>query len=120
MINFSEADFDKYFIKHKKSIGKGGFGNVYLATHKITQKKYALKEIEGIPDFTIEQLLNDYQKEFASPLIHDHPNLAKVYFAFKSTTFGGDDCVAILMEYLPKTLDQEIRDRMAIKNYFTP
>ena len=120
MIKFSDADFDKYFIKHKKNIGSGAFGKVFLVTHKITKKKYALKEIEKIPNFTIDQLLNDYQNEFASPLIHDHPNLAKVYFAFKSTTFSGDDCVSILMEYLPKTLDQEIRERMVSKNDFTP
>lgn len=36
MINFTQQEFEKYYIKEKGTIGSGGFGKVFLVTHKIT------------------------------------------------------------------------------------
>lgn len=47
MINFSQQEFEKYYIKEKGTIGVGAFGKVFLVTHRITNKKFALKEITG-------------------------------------------------------------------------
>lgn len=68
----------------------------------------------------VDELLTSYQKEIEPLIIHDFPLLCKVHFAFKSMSNDNVECFAALMEYLPKTINQDIKERVKNNNYYSP
>lgn len=78
-----------------KSVGKGAFGEVYLALSKATDKQFAVKSISK--DFLMSQKKEHYV--FQERLIlksFDSPNIVKLY-----KTFQDDTKIYFIMEYLP-------------------
>ena len=67
-----------------KQLGSGSFGKVYLAEHKVTHQKRAIKELEkSLVDVGSEQSKFFLEVEILSKL--DHPNILKVYELFEDT-----------------------------------
>jgi len=61
-----------------KRLGRGGMGDVYLATHDELQKTVAIKIMH--PDLTRnEELIQRFRREAESAARLDHPNLVEVY-----------------------------------------
>ena len=78
-----------------KEIGTGAYGKAYLATHKITKAKYAIKAIDKLDIENIkEKSLFFREVEIMYKL--DHPNIAKLYSHFEDNNF----CY-LLMQYIP-------------------
>jgi len=69
-----------------KEIGTGAYGKAYLATHKITKAKYAIKAIDKLDIENIkEKSLFFREVEIMYKL--DHPNIAKLYSHFEDNNF---------------------------------
>ena len=78
-----------------KEIGTGAYGKAYLATHKITKAKYAIKAIDKLDIENIkEKSLFFREVEIMYKL--DHPNISKLYSHFEDNNF----CY-LLMQYIP-------------------
>jgi len=78
-----------------KSIGKGAFGEVYLAVSKNSDKQFAIKSITK--DFLMNQKKEHYV--FQERLIlksFDSPFMVKLY-----KTFQDESKIYFIMEYLP-------------------
>ena len=77
-----------------KKIGEGGFGEVYLAKQKMTNKYYTIKflnyDINNIKD------LNSFYKEIDILRRLNHPQIIKLY----SYCISKENKIAIIMEYL--------------------
>jgi serine/threonine protein kinase len=114
----SHEYFNENFQKGKL-IGKGSFSRVYEVFEIATKTKYALKEIE-IDDDYIQRSTQSSNKDswfFLSEKVSDicqifmepHPNLANIKFFFKRTQTS-QLFFCIVIEFLPLTLEQEIRE----------
>jgi len=65
-----------------KQLGAGSFGKVYLAEHKVTHEKRAIKELEkSLVAEGAEQTKFFLEVEILSKL--DHPNILKIYEIFE-------------------------------------
>ena len=77
-----------------KKLGEGGFGEVYLAKQKMTNKYYSIKflnyDINNIKD------LNYFYKEIDILRRLNHPQIIKLY----SYCISKENKIALIMEYL--------------------
>lgn len=75
---------DEYVINYRRKIGEGGFGAIYEATSKKSNKKYAVKVItlKNIPDNFLESL----NREILIAESLNHPNIVKVRHTFRDNT----------------------------------
>jgi calcium-dependent protein kinase len=65
-----------------KSIGKGVSGAVFLATHKLTKEKFAIKQILK----SSLQTAVEYARNEIEILMHlDHPNIVKLYETYEDS-----------------------------------
>jgi eukaryotic-like serine/threonine-protein kinase len=76
-----------------KEIGDGGFGKVYLAIHKKSGEKRAIKLM--IPEIIYSSNADkEFQREIAVSEQLQHKNIVRLYEHFKE-----DDCYALVMDY---------------------
>ena len=78
-----------------KEIGNGSFGKVFLASHKKTKAKYAIKAIDKL---NMENKLEktSFNREVEIMYKLDHPNIVKLYSHFEDSQY----CY-LLMQYIP-------------------
>ena len=78
-----------------KEIGNGSFGKVYLAIHKKTKVKYAIKAIDKL---NIENKMEktSFNREVEIMYKLDHPNIVKLYSHFEDSKY----CY-LIMQYIP-------------------
>ena len=78
-----------------KEIGNGSFGKVYLAVHKKTKVKYAIKAIDKL---NIENKMEktSFNREVEIMYKLDHPNIVKLYSHFEDSKY----CY-LIMQYIP-------------------
>eukprot|EP00928_Gymnodinium_smaydae_P067707 TRINITY_DN5070_c3_g2_i1.p1 TRINITY_DN5070_c3_g2~~TRINITY_DN5070_c3_g2_i1.p1 ORF type:complete len:506 (+),score=101.58 TRINITY_DN5070_c3_g2_i1:240-1757(+) len=70
---------DFYSVETFQQLGTGGFGQVYRATHKATQRERAVKRIEKGETNPRDMVSN----ELVSLLELDHPHVCKIYEWFE-------------------------------------
>lgn len=88
------AEFDRFY-RRERSIGKGHFSHVYLATDRATGDKFAVKIIKR--DKNDEEKSKKFiRREVKVLSITDHPNLVKAVDFFSS---GGKP--HIVLEFIP-------------------
>jgi len=63
-------------------LGKGGFGEVYLATNKRNQKEFAVKFMDMTQALTSADEINNIYKEANSIKKLHHRNIVELYHAF--------------------------------------
>ena len=63
-----------------KELGKGTYGNVYLAKHKVTGWEWAIKEIQRTKIKWYERFIN----EVTAMKTLDHPNIIKLFEIYES------------------------------------
>ena len=101
---------DQYTIKDL--LGKGGFGEVYKATHKVDGSEIAVKTVKkhGMKEIEIIELCN----ELAILQKLDHPNISKYFENYEDTNF-----IYICMELMEGgDLEGKILPEAKISNYF--
>ena len=79
-----------------KEIGNGSYGKVYLATHKKTKAKYAIKAIDKL-NIENKQEKKNFNREVEIMYKLDHPNIVKLYSHFEDNKY----CY-LLVKYCPK------------------
>ena len=77
--NFEESNF-YYQYEFVNWIKSGGYGQVYLGKHVITQKEYAIKKIDT-SSFSNQDLYN-ISREYVILKQLNHPNIIKCYQSF--------------------------------------
>ena len=83
---------DFYIIKE---IGEGSYAKVYLAIHKQTKVKYAIKAIDKL-NIENKKEKSCFNREVEIMYKLDQPNIAKLYAHFEDSKF----CY-LLMQYIP-------------------
>ena len=78
-----------------KEIGNGTFGKVYLAYHKKTKVKYAIKAIDKL-NVENQKEKASFNREAEIMYKLDHPNICKLYSHFEDSKY----CY-FLMQYIP-------------------
>ena len=78
-----------------KEIGTGSFGKVYLASHKKTKVKYAIKAIDKL-NMDNEMEKTSFNREVEIMYKLDHPNIVKLYSHFEDSQY----CY-LIMQYIP-------------------
>jgi len=86
-----QSDFE--FIEE---LGEGTFGTVYLASHKKTKAKYAIKSIDKSEPENLAEKKN-FNREVEIMYKLNHPNIVKLYGHFEDEKY----CYFI-MQYIPK------------------
>jgi len=78
-------------------LGRGGMGTVYLAEHKVMERRVALKVIR--PDLTARpELVQRFQREAKAAARLAHPNVVSAYDAEQA-----GDCHLLVTEYVEGT-----------------
>ena len=100
-------------MKHPNIIGKGAYGHVYKLICKKTAHQFALKyhcskPKEGIPDTTVRELS-------CLSALKGHPNVVQLTDCFIESYNGNDLTVAMLMPYIPYTLNKVIHNGYGLK-----
>ena len=78
-----------------KELGSGSYGHVFLAQHKITQVKYAIKAIDKRSAVNIQEMPYFIREIDIMYRVH-HPNVVKLFGHFEDNNY----CYFI-MEYMP-------------------
>lgn len=78
------------------SVGKGAFGELYLAEHKKTSERVAIKQISKKKLLDSGAKPDIIKREIAIHSRLSHPNIVKVYSHFED-----DECYYMFMEYVP-------------------
>ena len=78
-----------------KELGSGSYGHVFLAQHKITQVKYAIKAIDKRSAVNIQEMPYFVREIDIMYRVH-HPNVVKLFGHFEDNNY----CYFI-MEYMP-------------------
>ena len=91
--DFSNFIFDTNLDK----IGKGAFGDLYLATHKQDNKKYAIKHINKEKVIENNCPLSIIYQEISIQLMLSHPNIVRLYSYHENKTD-----FYLIEEYVPK------------------
>ena len=92
--HFSGASFSDYYDVHgRNKLGKGSYGSVYLATHRVTGDQRAVKvmNVDRITSYYLRKL----HTEIAILREVDHPNIVKlqdVFFGRRSVYLVTDLC----------------------------
>ena len=98
-----------------KLLGSGAFSKVYLAQHKKTKAKYAIKIIDKRDSDNISE--KEYFKREAEIMYKiNHPNIVKLYGHFEDNTYcylimeymSGGDTYSLLMKYGDKKINNKI------------
>ena len=98
-----------------KLLGSGAFSKVYLAQHKKTKAKYAIKIIDKRDSDNISE--KEYFKREAEIMYKiNHPNIVKLYGHFEDNTYcyfimeymSGGDAYSLLMKYGDKKINNKI------------
>lgn len=96
----------KYRIEHE--LGRGGMGNVFLATHLGTERPVAVKIIR--PEFSANaEYLARFKREAIAAGKLRHPNIVNVT-DFGVAPFGSRSVAFLVMEYL---IGQSLADRLS-------
>ena len=82
---------DKFIIKRygsinedyefEKELGKGAYGNVYKATHRLMKKSRAIKRIPKSKIKNFDRFIN----EVSTLRTLDHPNIVKLFELYEGT-----------------------------------
>lgn len=78
-----------------KEIGSGTFAKVFLASHKKTKVKYAIKAIDKL-NLENEMEKTSFNREVEIMYKLDHPNIVKLYSHFEDNQY----CY-LIMQYIP-------------------
>jgi len=82
----------EHYYKVIKPIGEGKFSTVFLAKHRETRKKYAVKHVDKHDEEFSKALL---ESEVAIMKAIHHPNVVRLYDVFDS-----DDSFCMVLEYV--------------------
>lgn len=85
----------------ERVVGSGSFGVVFQAKCLETQETVAIKKV--LQDKRYKN------RELQIMQLLDHPNVVCLKHCFHSTTKKKDLCLNLVLEYVPKTVDQMIR-----------
>lgn len=92
-----------------KVIGKGSYGEVFLATDKVSNEKCAVKIIRKNPSNRKQKKFIERERAIMTTV--DHPNIVKTYDVFEGPT-----TLAIVSEYMG---GGELFDLIIASQYFT-
>ncbi|KAJ3430138.1 protein kinase [Anaeramoeba flamelloides] len=81
--------------KTGKTLGKGSFAKVKLATHNKTKQKVAIKIIQKEDISNSKNLLDRVRREIAVQRLMKHPNVLRVYDVYETT-----EHLFIILEYV--------------------
>ena len=83
--------FSDFSYRAKDRVGKGGFGQVFAAHHKLTRQRIALKIVK------LEKLYHMLNEETIHKLLW-HPNISRMMCTM---SVGGSQDIAFAMQYVP-------------------
>ena len=91
-----ECSKDDFYLEDGKSVGKGGFGEVWKVRHNTTQKLYVIKVMnkENIRKQKMEDQIN---REVEIMYKLNHPHIIKLYNHFED-----DDNLYLIMDFASK------------------
>ena len=89
----TQTNFIKYY-EIEQLLGKGAFGKVALATHKLTQKPVALKIIDKTQLSSVQY--RKVQTEIRLLSVMNHKNIIKLYEVLETKNE-----IFMVMEYAP-------------------
>ena len=92
-----------------KEIGNGSYGKVYLAMHKKTKAKYAIKAIDKL-NMNNQQEKTCFNREVEIMYKVDHPNIVKLYSHFEDSKY----CY-LIMQYIPNGSAYDLMKKSANK-----
>lgn len=101
LIRRSSHEFmEDYDTSNTKSLGEGGFGNVFQVKHRLTGQQRAAKRISGVAHNSALQSRSDLETEILSLMELDHPQICKLYEYFIKATPGkkGKYDVTLILE----------------------
>ncbi len=78
-----------------KELGRGGFGTVYLAKHKVTEELRAMKIIQGTELSSIEEFTRLFQEVKVLAAL-SHPGIVRLFSSF---SYHGK--IVVMLEYIP-------------------
>ncbi len=90
-----ELKLEDFNINKNLKLGSGYIANVYLAKHKKTKEKYAVKIINLNRVKEKEKIALEREVELHKTL--EHPNIVKLF-----TSFEKDNQLYIILEFLEK------------------
>ncbi|MEJ2208621.1 MAG: serine/threonine-protein kinase, partial [Anaerolineae bacterium] len=83
-----------------RTLGRGGFGHVYLANDRLLGEQVAIKEL--IPDVGgDETVLKRFLAEARATIRLTHEHIVRTYNVFTQPSPGGEARYYIVMEYMP-------------------
>ena len=114
-----ERECNKYdFIRDKKPLGKGAFGEVWKVTHENSKKIYCIKMMSKREIYE-QQLINQINKEISIMYNINHPYSIKLYNHFED-----NDKLYLIMEpasngnlysFIENNKNQKIKSNETIK-----
>jgi serine/threonine protein kinase len=87
----AHGDYESKYTEHEL-LGEGGFGSVYLVTHKVENKKYVAKKVKVGPD-TSDLIAKLSEVKLLQDLKHPNILSCKEFFNMQ------DINIIIIMEY---------------------
>ena len=118
--NFSKiiCGFDLNDYKIKMQIGKGSFGQIFLAEDK-KNNKYALKKIIGSSSKEIKEIKKEYQILYDIQSFKNKVNIIKIHGLTSKKLDETTYVVYILMELAFSDWEKEIVKRKKVEYYYT-
>jgi len=107
---------ESYEVHGSNKLGKGSYGSVYLATHRVTADERAVKvmNVDRITSYYLRKL----HTEIAILKSLDHPNIIKLQDVFFGKRSGRNNVLALFICILHNRYDYFIDSKYFIFHYY--